>query len=89
MPEGTRIGPSATAERPGIARDHELIPRDVCCIELDPEEFALAIVDLWIEQYPTFPFFVPVFSYPMVEVFTLFEVGAEAAAGARRNALRA
>ena len=25
--EGTRIGPSATAERPGIARDHELIPR--------------------------------------------------------------
>src|SRR6266436_2029867 len=44
--EGTRVGPSATAERPGIARDHELIPRDVCCIESDPEEFALAIVDL-------------------------------------------
>src|SRR3954447_26337027 len=48
--EGTRIGPSATAERPGIARDHELNPRDVCCIEPYREEFALTIVDLWIEQ---------------------------------------
>jgi hypothetical protein len=32
--------------QPGIARDHELISRDVCRIEPDPEEFALAIVDL-------------------------------------------
>ena len=44
--EGTGISPSITTERPGIARDHELIPGDVCCIESDPEEFALAIVDL-------------------------------------------
>jgi hypothetical protein len=34
---------------PGIARDYELIPGDVCCIEADPEKFALAIVELWIE----------------------------------------
>jgi hypothetical protein len=44
--EGTGISPSITTERPGIARDHELIPRDLCCIESDPEEFALVIVDL-------------------------------------------
>jgi hypothetical protein len=48
--EGPRISPSATAERPDIARDHELISWDVRCIEPDLEEFALAIVDLWIEQ---------------------------------------
>ena len=49
----------------------------------------MAIVDLWIEQYPTLLSFVPVFGHPMVEVFAFFEIGAEAAAGARRNALRA
>jgi adenylate cyclase len=43
-------------------------PRDVCCIEPDPEEFALAIVHLCIEQCPTFFSFVPVFRHPGVEV---------------------
>jgi hypothetical protein len=38
---------------------------------------------------PNIFFFVPVFSYPIVEVFTLFEIGAEATASARRNAVRA
>src|SRR5262249_28389109 len=87
--EGTRIGPSATAKRPGIARHYKLIPRDVRCIEVDPEEFALAIVHLCIKQYPTFFSIVPVFRHPMVEVFALFKIGAESAASTRRNTLRA
>src|SRR5262245_52102989 len=74
--ECTRIGPSATAERPGIARHHKLIPRDVGSIERDPEEFTLAVVDLRIEQYPTLFSIVPVFRHPMVEVFAFFKISA-------------
>jgi hypothetical protein len=60
--KGTRIGLSAATKRPGIPSDDELIPRDISCIEPDLEEFALAIVDLSVKQYPTLLVFVPILS---------------------------
>ena len=47
------------------------------------------IVDLGIKQYPTVGFFVPILSHPMLDVFALFEIGAETAACASWNASRA
>jgi hypothetical protein len=64
--EGGRVGLAAAAELPGVACDHELIARHVERVERHLEEFALAGVELRIDQHPALLRLVPVLRHPMV-----------------------
>ena len=82
--EGLGSALPARQQLPGVAGDQELVARHVERIEGDPEQLALAGVELGVDQHPALRALVPVFGHPMVDELALLEVGAEAAAGPRR-----